>query len=102
MLVRVTAGFLRFGALMCIRNLLHCKLLYNVQVQRILQSFPAKGRSTVEILPSTKGATRSEVLKPLVAGHIHGETYREAGGGVFILAVYLGELLTVDSGWAVR
>jgi hypothetical protein len=102
MLVCVAAGFLGFGALWCIRNLLHREFLSNVRVQRILQSFPAKGRSTVEILPSTKGATCSEVLKPLVAGHIHGVTYRKAGGGVFILAVYLGKLLTVDSGWAVR
>jgi hypothetical protein len=100
MLVCVTARFLGFGALGCIRNLLHRELLSDVRVQRILQSFPAKGRSTMEILPSKKGATRSEVLKPLVAGHIHGVTYWEAGGGVFILAVYLGE--TVDSGRPVR
>jgi hypothetical protein len=48
-----------------------------------------------------KGATCSEILKPLIAGHIHGMTYREAGGGMLIRAMDLGELLTVDRGRAV-
>jgi hypothetical protein len=48
--LHVAAGFLKFGALGCIRNLLHREFLSDVRVQRILQSFPAKGRSTVEIL----------------------------------------------------
>jgi hypothetical protein len=59
-------------------------------------------RRVVHLAASTKGATCSEILKPLIAGHIHGMTYRESGGGMFILAMYLGELLTVDHSWAVR
>jgi hypothetical protein len=42
------------------------------------------------------------ILEPLVAGHIHGVTYRDAGDRLFVLTVDLGELLTVDRGGTVR
>jgi hypothetical protein len=48
-----------------------------------------------------RGREALEILELLVAGHIHGVADREAGGGVLILAMHLGELLTVESGRAV-
>jgi hypothetical protein len=101
-LVHVAAGLLRLGAPGRIRNLFHREFLSDVRIQRILQSSIAKGRPTVEILSPTKSATCPEILQPLIAGHIHGMTYREADGGLLVLAMYLGELLTVDRGWTVR
>jgi hypothetical protein len=85
----------------CVGNLLHLKLLSDVRVQRILQSSSAKVRSYVEILSSAEGQNCSEILEPLVAGHIDGVTNREAGGGVLVLAMHLGELQTVESSRAV-
>jgi hypothetical protein len=85
----------------CIGHLLPSQLLSDGRVQMILQSSSTKGKSRAEVLSSAEGGACSEILELLAAGHLHGVADREAGGGVLVLGMHLGELLTVESGRAV-
>jgi hypothetical protein len=94
-LVHVAAGLLRLGPPGRVRNLFHREFLSDVLIQRIIQSSTAKGHPTGKILSARKGATCPKILFLLIARHIHGMTYREADGGLFVLTMDLGELLTM-------
>jgi hypothetical protein len=87
MLVVVIARTVQFGTLGCVGNLLPSQLLYDVRIQRILQSSSTKGKSRSEVLSFAEGEARSEILELLVTSHIHGVAHQEAGSRVLVFAM---------------